>query len=167
MKNTKNIFKTALPLLLLAVLWVVSCTRYTGPDSRHAIEDRRTTRESRYNLLGFSGDDDVVTADVPAVNDTLREGSDLISFPEYTAGEEDVQVVFSVQVFASKSSEEAEEFEYSIAPMFDEEVRTDYKPPYYKVRIGRCAGLEEAEALLEKVKEMNFPNAWLVRIWIR
>lgn len=167
MKNTKNTFKISLALLSLAVLWIVSCTRYGGRDSRHALEDRRTVRESRYNLLGFPGDDEVITADVQAVDDTLREESDLISFPEYSPGDEDVQVVFSVQVFASKSNEEAEEFEYSIAPLFYEEVRTDYKPPYYKVRIGRCADLEEAEALLEKVKEMDFPDAWLVRIWIR
>ncbi len=163
----KSIFKIALPLLSLAISGIISCARYAGPDSRHAIEDRRTAKESRYNLLGFPEDDDIITADVPAVDDTLREGSDLISFPEYTAGKEDALVVFSVQVFASKSSEDAEEFERSIAPLFDEEVRTDYKPPYYKVRIGRCAGLEEAEALLEKVKDMNFPTAWLVRIWIR
>lgn len=163
----KSIFENALPLVSLAILVAISCTRYTGPDSRHTIEDRRTAKESRYNLLGFPGDDDVITADVPAVDDTLREESDLISFPEYTSGKEDVQVVFSVQVFASKSSEEAEEFEQSIAPLFDEEVRIDYKPPYYKVRIGRCDDLEEAEALLEKVMEMNFPKAWLVRIWIR
>ena len=167
MKSTKNTFKICLPLLWLAVLWIASCTRYSGPDPRHALEDRRTAKESRYNLLGFPGDDEVITAEVPAVDDTLREESDLISLPEYSPGNDDEQVVFSVQVFASKSSEEAEEFEYSIAPLFDEEVRTDYKPPYYKVRIGRCADLEEAEALLEKVKEMDFPDAWLVRIWIR
>lgn len=163
----KNICKIAIPLSVIAIFWITSCARYAGPGSGQTIEDRRTAKESRYNLLGFPGDDEVITADVPAVDDTLREGSDLISFPEYTSGEEDVQVVFSVQVFASKSSEEAEEFEHSIAPLFDEEVRTDYKPPYYKVRIGRCADLEEAEALLEKVKEMNLPNAWLVRIWLR
>ncbi len=167
MKNMKNISEIVLPLLALAILTVVSCARYTGSDSRHTLEDRRTAKESRYNLLGFPGDDDVITADVPAVDDTLREESDLISFPEYTSGEDGVQVVFSVQVFASKSSEEAEEFEQSIASLFDQEVRIDYKPPYYKVRIGRCDDLEEAEALLEKVKEMDFPKAWLVRIWIR
>lgn len=153
-------------LILCTILVLISCARYTGPDARQALEDRRTAKESRYNLLGFPGDDDVITADVPAVDDSLREENDIISFPEYTAKEE-VEVVFSVQVFASKSREKAEEFEHSIASLFDEEVRTDYKPPYYKVRIGRCASLEEAEALLEKVKEMNLPNAWLVRIWIR
>ena len=43
-------------------------------------------------------------------------------------------------------------------------VTTDYRAPYYKVRVGEKSTLEEGEALLDKVKRMGFPNAWLVRI---
>ncbi len=143
---------------------VLSCNRYTAPNSRQAIEDRRTTREARYNLTGFPGDQDVITADVPASDDTVKAQSDQLTFPEFVKDSELSETVFSVQVYASKSSEEASEFEADTSPLFDEIVRTDYRAPYYKVRIGACTTLEEGEALLEKVKGMGFKRAWLVRV---
>ena len=163
----KNISKSSLSLIWLVIILAAACNRYTSPDSPEAIEDRRTTRESRYNLMGFSGDREVITADVPAVDDTLKEESDLVAFPEYVTGDEEVAEIFAVQVFASKSSEEAFQFEQAIAPLFEEETTTDYKPPYYKVRVGNCRNLAEAEALLEKVKDFGYKNAWLVRIRIQ
>jgi len=160
----KNICRNTSPSALFAFLAIISCNRYSAPGSPESIEDRRTTEESRSNLMNFPGDRDVITGDVSAVNDSLRATSDVISFPEYVRNEEAAKEVFAVQVFASKSSEEAAEFRLSIAPLFAEESLIDYKPPYYKVRVGNCANLEEAEALLDKVKGMGFRSAWLVRI---
>ena len=159
----RNIFKTALILVLLAVAGL-SCNRYRGSKAEPRIEDRRTLAEARYDLMGFPSDDDVITSDVPPVDDSLQEGSDLISFPEYSPGDQQITEIFAVQVFTSKSLDKAEEFESKVAPLFNEEVHTDYKQPYYKVRIGRCTNLKDAEILLEKVKKMGFPKAWLVRI---
>jgi len=159
----RNIYKIAFGgVILISILF--ACNRYTMPNSEEALQDRRTTKEARYNLMGFQGDKDVITADVPAVDDTLRDNDDAVFFPEYVPADSESTEIFAVQVFASKSSDEAAEFEQSVAPLFDEPTETDYKPPYYKVRIGNCANLEEAEALLEKVKGMGFRNAWLVRI---
>jgi len=152
---------------VIAALTLLSCNKYVAPGSDEAIEDRRTTKESRYNLMNFPGDREVITRDVPAADDSINTSSDVISFPEYQPEVDSTIEVFAVQVFASKSSDEAAEFQQSIAPLFDEETFTDYKPPYYKVRVGNCANLEEAETLLEKVKGMGFRNAWLVRIRIQ
>jgi hypothetical protein len=159
----KNTYEKALFISLLISPVLFFCNRYTAPRSPESIEDRRTTRESRYDLMGFPGDREIVTTDVPAADDTLRGESDIVVIPEYVFDREESEEIFAVQVFASKSSQEASEFEQSVAPLFDEETTTDYKAPYYKVRIGNCANLEEAEALLEKVKDMGFRNAWLVR----
>lgn len=163
MRNMKNTCRKTVNLLLLLSPLLFFCNRYTASRTPEAIEDRRTTRESRYNLMGFPGDREIVTAEVPAVDDTLREVSDVITIPEYVSNREESREIFAVQIFASKSSQEASEFEQSVAPLFDEITTTDYKAPYYKVRIGSCANLDEAEALLEKVKNMGFRNAWLVR----
>ncbi len=163
----KNIFRTTAAGAGLIMLAALACNRYAAPGSQESIEDRRTTREAKYNLMGFAGDRDVITADVPAVDDTLREESDFVSLPAYVSGDEVVNEKFAVQVFASKSSEEASRFEQNVAPLFDEPTTTDYKPPYYKVRIGDCGNLEEAEALLEKVKDFGYRNAWIVRIRIQ
>jgi len=162
-RNMKNIFKV---ITVIAVVCgaVCSCNRYRSPDSPDALEDRRTAKESRYNLMGFPVDDSVITADVPAADDTIREESDQMSFPEYDAEEEGITEAFSVQLFASKSSEEAAQFQLDVESLFDEIVTTDYKAPYYKVRVGETPTLEEGEALLDRVKRMGFTNAWLVRI---
>ncbi len=160
MKNTYSL-RVVFAILIAASF---SCNRYMAPNSRHDIEDRRTAREARYNLLGFPGDDSVITADVPAADDSVREESDRIAFQENVEIAGSVTEAFSVHLFASKSSEEADQFQLDVESLFDEIVVTDYRAPYYKVRVGETPTLEEGEALLEKVKDMGFPNAWLVRI---
>ncbi len=159
----KNIFKI---ILFMAVVCgaLYSCNRYRSPGSPDDIEDRRTAKETRYNLMGFHGDDSVITADVSAADDTVREESDMIPFPEYAVEDEEITEAFSVRLFASKSSEEAENFKLEVESLFDEIVIIDYKAPYYKVRVGETYTLLEGETLLEKVKQMGFNNAWLVRI---
>jgi hypothetical protein len=159
----KNIFKLILLIAMMSGA-IYSCNRYRSPDSPDALEDRRTAKEARYNLMGFPADDSVITADVPAADDTVREESDRISFPEDDFEDEGITEAFSVQLFASKSSEEAAQFQLDVESLFDEIVIIDYKAPYYKVRVGETSTLEEGEALLERVKQMGFTNAWLVRI---
>ena len=88
----------------------------------------------------------------------------MIPFPEYAVEDEEITEAFSVRLFASKSSEEAENFKLEVESLFDEIVIIDYKAPYYKVRVGETYTLLEGETLLEKVKQMGFNNAWLVRI---
>lgn len=39
--------------------------------------------------------------------------------------------------------------------------------PYYKIRVGNCVTREEAERLLSRALELNFPDAWVVRTQIR
>lgn len=159
----KNTFKVMLAVTVICGAFY-SCNKYRSPGSPADIEDRRTSREARYNLMGFPGDDSVITTDVPAADDTVREESDQIPFPEYEVEDNEITEAFSVQLFASKSSEEAENFKTDVAALFDEVLMIDYKAPYYKVRVGETTTLAEGEALLEKVKQMGFTNAWLVRI---
>ena len=72
--------------------------------------------------------------------------------------------IFSIQVFASKSNAEVKEFKRSIESLFEEEIRIDYQAPYYRVCIGKVAGYENGEALLNRVISMGFSKAWLVKI---
>ena len=159
----KNIFRVLLVIAAICCA-LITCNRYRSPRSPDAVEDRRTAKESRYNLMGFPGDDSVITVDVTAADDTAREESDLIPFPEYETQSEEMTEAFSVQLFASKSNEEAEDFKLEVESLFDEMVTIDYKAPYYKVRVGETPTLTEGEELLEKVKQLGFKNAWLVRI---
>jgi hypothetical protein len=38
----------------------------------------------------------------------------------------------------------------------------DYKTPYYWVRVGDCVTKEEAESLLEKIRNLGYPQSWVV-----
>jgi hypothetical protein len=159
----RNIFKVSL-YLIAAGLVINSCTRHRSPRMPGDIADRRTVAEYSNDLMGLPGDDSVITADVPAADDTVREESDQVTFPDNEIEDQAATTAFSVQLFASKSNEEAENFKLEVEPMFDEIVSIDYKAPYYKVRVGETPTLEEGEALLDNVKRMGFKNAWLVRI---
>jgi hypothetical protein len=114
--------------------------------------------------MGFPGDDSVITAGVPAADDTLREESDHLAVPQDENKSSGPKEIFSVQLFASKSSSEAERFRAQVQSLFDQGVAIDYKAPYYKVRVGELSTLEEGEALLDRVRGLGFPKAWLVRI---
>lgn len=159
----RSIFKIAIfGLAFLSLIY--ACNRYRSPRSREAIEDRRTTAEYHYNLMGFPGDDSVITAGVPAADDTVREESDQISTPSEPNNVDEQSEIFSVQLFASKSSSEADRFKARVQSLFDQTVVIDYKAPYYKVRVGEMSTLEEGEKLLDRVRGLGFPKAWLVRI---
>ena len=159
----KSIFRFAIfGAALLSLIY--SCNKYRAPHSRDAIEDRRTARESRYNLMGFPGDDSVITAGMPAADDTVREESDYLAFPDNRDTTAGPRELFSVQLYATKSSAEADSFRMEVQSLFDQTVVIDYKAPYYKVRVGEISTLEEGEALLDVVRGLGFPKAWLVRI---
>ena len=159
----RNIFKYLIFGAAFMAL-VYSCSRYRAPRSRDAIEDRRTARESHYNLMGFPGDDSVITAAVPAADDTVREESDRLAFPDDRDTVSGPTELFSVQLFATKSSAEADSFQMEVQSLFDQTVVIDYKAPYYKVRVGEMSTLEDGEALLDMVRGLGFPKAWLVRV---
>jgi hypothetical protein len=48
--------------------------------------------------------------------------------------------------------------------MFPEGVAVEYQMPYYKVQVGQFNNSADGQSFLEKVKQLGFENAWLVRI---
>ena len=149
-------------VLMLSFGAIVSCGAH-NPNRRPAIlEDKRTLGEAKFDPLGYPGDKDVITGDVPIATDSLGGAGDVIA-SQIVPDTKKVAQAFSVQVFASKSSAEARDFKISIVPLFAEEIRIDYQAPYYRVDIGMAVGFDDAEALLKKVKDLGFPEAWLVR----
>ena len=155
----RNIFKITLMLSVLALLACGGPARRLKPGVN---TDKRTFGEARINPLGDQ-DDAIITSDVPELKKS--GGSDGILLPPQKPSiAKQTRQYFSVQVFASKSSSEAKEFKNSLSSHFQEEIRVDYQAPYYKVCLGRITTFEEAEALLQKVNGMGFPQAWLVRV---
>ena len=164
-----NIFK----LIIVFLICIGGCnTKLHRTDVQ---SDKRTQAEKRFDPLGFYGDDEIVTGrgrlsdkpveDEQAGIETDRPGM-LIEFNDSTQIEYiDLSIViFRVQVFASKSFDEAQEYAIEIEPLFPEGVFVEYQAPYYKVRVGEFYDSDDGEIFLEDVKQMGFRNAWLVRV---
>jgi hypothetical protein len=169
MKNTHSIFR----LLIVASVFVIACG--AGVHKTTVAKDKRTEAEHRFDPLGFPGDDAVITgnsqtmskppepeADQPVSNQSPIIIEDDSLFTELE--EIQPQVIFRVQVFASKSFDEAQQFAMDIEGLFPEGVFVEYQMPYYKVRVGEFYEPEGGEDFLEYVKESGFKNAWLVRV---
>jgi hypothetical protein len=169
MRNINNIFK----LFLVILVFICDCT--AGARRSRDDFDSRTAAEHRFEPLDFYGDDEVITGqgrqtdkhtkteqpdsllDRPEMPTLLKDSTDV--------GEIDQPlVIFRVQVFASKSFDEAQDFATQIEPLFMEGVFVEYQMPYYKVRVGEFYDPGDGESFLEDVKQMGFKNAWLVRI---
>jgi hypothetical protein len=159
MPGMRSIFKIT---VMLSVLTLLACGGPARRSKPGANADKRTFGEARINPLGDQ-DDVIITSDVPKPQKSSGSDGVLIP-PQKPATLKQTRQFFSVQVFASKSSSEAKEFKNSLSSLFQEEIRVDYQPPYYKVCVGRITTYEDAEALLQKVNGMGFPQAWLVRL---
>jgi hypothetical protein len=155
----KSIFKIT---VILSVLSLLSCGGPVRRAKPGANADKRTFGEARINPLGDQ-DDIVITSEVPQAQRS-GESVGVPLLPQKPATSKQTRQFFSVQVFASKSNSEAKEFKNSLSSLFQEEIRVDYQAPYYKVCVGRITTFEDAEALLQKVNGMGFPQAWLVRL---
>jgi hypothetical protein len=170
MKITRNICS----ILCLAAAFLIAC----GPAiPRSSVQrDSRTGAEDRFDPLGFPGDDAVITGNYRAASTIpVSDSGSSVNQPNAvtidslasnnTGQPAQSLEVFRVQVFASKSFDEAEQFAANIKSLFPEGVFVEYQMPYYKVRVGEFITPEEGESFLDEVKQLGFKNAWLVRVF--
>ena len=169
----KNIRNTCSIILIITVL-IAGCA--PGVHKSTIEKDKRTAAEDRFDPLGFPGDDAVITGNhktTPPVSTGETEATIInpadssIDSTLYGDTQQPVQAyeVFRVQVFASKSFDEAQQFAANIQNLFPEGVYVEYQMPYYKVRVGEFITPEDGESFLDEVKQLGFKNAWLVRVF--
>jgi hypothetical protein len=169
MKNIRNIFS----LYLVFLIVIVGCGTSVHKSSLY--EDQRTKAEHRFDPIGFPGDNAVITGKNDQIaqtqkteqNQPVDQQYEPSAADEHSAPAEEIgqsSVLFRVQVFATKSFDEAQEFAANIEALFPEGVFVEYQMPYYKVRVGEFYEPDSGEEFLDNVKEMGFKNAWLVRV---
>ncbi len=69
----------------------------------------------------------------------------------------------SVQIFASEDRAEAQRVARTAADRLQMATRVDHEPPLYKVRVGRVADEQEAQALRAQAIRAGFAGAFRVR----
>jgi hypothetical protein len=84
--------------------------------------------------------------------------SDTLILPE-----EPPEYVFRVQLGSTTEYEEAIELETRARFSFDEVVVLAFDSPYYKVRVGKYADREEAQALQREAVKEGYRRAWVLR----
>jgi hypothetical protein len=153
--------------ILISALIFVSCA---GLRNRVRPErDVRMASEVRFDPLGFPGDDEVVTG---RSGRRIVETSGIDSVGQITPDSSNQSITgatgdraqFRVQVYSTKSFDDAQQYSSTIKNMFPEGVSVEYQVPYYKVQVGQFNNSADGQFFLEKVKQLGFENAWLVRI---
>lgn len=163
MRNISNIFKITLILILLAF----ACASHFG--RRRAAVDIRTIGENQFRPLNFAGDDAIITGKHPerALNTETIKTDSLMDRALQTrvdsSGQEE-QTIFRVQIYTTKLMDDAQQYSESVKLLFPEGVFVEYQMPYYKVRVGEFRNFADGQVFLNKVKQLGFENAWLVRI---
>ena len=163
MNRFRNIYN--LSLLLLAVS--LSCG--TPGIGKKADLDGRLGAERWFNPLSHPRDTVLVTGQNPhrGIESDPAKPSKLFSDTAFTAAPDSIKEngeTFSVQIYASKSLDDAKEYTSVIGNLFPEGVFIEYHVPYYKVRLGEFYSPRSGQAFLDRVKQMGFENAWLVRV---
>ena len=163
MPTISNIYK----ILLAFSLSLFACAAPARKDS--GIEDKRLLGEKAFDPLGFAGDDSVITGKFADRLDYLEKKNetsiDLDSLTRNSPGPAKIDtVLYRVQIYTTKSFDDAQEYLNTVKRLFPEGVFVEYQIPYYKVRVGEYHSAAEGEAFLDKVKQLGFENAWLVRI---
>ncbi len=152
---------------LVSCLAFLSCAGISPYYEDEAKRDVRIKAERNFDPLGFEGDTLVVPP--PADTDEVDSSSPLDRFNlvEEAAREDSAETsihVYRVQIFASRLLQEAEQVEAEVTGLFDEPVHLDYDEPYYKVRIGDFRTLEAGEEYLNKIRDLGYDSAWIVRV---
>jgi hypothetical protein len=163
MRNIKITYSLAI-LLFLSYL---SCMGLSG--RVRPARDTRIAAEVRFDPLGFPGDDSVITGHggmksraATAVDNQEQAQSDSAVYAGSNSAEE--RTIFRVQVYSTKSYDDAQQYALSIKALFPEGVTVEYHVPYYKVQVGQFSNSSDGQLFLEKVKQLGFENAWLTRV---
>ena len=75
---------------------------------------------------------------------------------------------YRVQLFAGENRGDALRVEERARQKFDAEVYSDFFAPLYKVRVGDCRTMEEADVLLKEAKRKGYGDAFRIptKIWV-
>jgi hypothetical protein len=157
------------PAVILAVLAILAGCRGTiKPPSEEKAGLTRSQRWNKYDPIGLTEDSRIIPAEYARtpvfgtayISDSVRSNVSSDS----AAAEPDSHICYRIQLFTSKTYGPAAR-ELKIArEIFDKEIYLDYEVPYYKVRAGDFARLQEAEQYLPAAIEAGYETAWVVKV---
>jgi len=156
------------------ILWLISLSLFflccslvpRGESSK----DPRTKGEKKFDPLGFKEDRTIVTEgeyvitkeDSAGLEKKRKAKTESGSFKKIRSSTP--ERVYRVQFFATKYPEEAQQVAALVEGQLSEKTYIDFKVPYYWIKVGDCQTKEEANSLLQKIKELGYFESWVVEI---
>jgi hypothetical protein len=120
-------------------------------------------KSGSFDLLGFPGDDTVLTADAEPIIEPDDIDEPRQSYRPSDGSQDNTGTIYRVQFFATTSLSEAEDMRKRARETLNENVTVDFATPYYKLMIGPLRSEDAAERLLVKLRAMGYDSAWIVR----
>jgi hypothetical protein len=156
------ILKPAGMICLILSMNLCGCALWSGGATR---EDPRTKGEKQHPPMGFPQDQETVTDEASPTKEQKEEpqADQKTKSRELEKGKASLpKKVFRVQFFATQYPDEAAQVSETIKNQLSENAYIDYKAPYYWVRVGDCITREEADILLEKVRNLGYQESWVI-----
>jgi len=151
----------AIPLYILGLALVAAACSPAKFFSRHQ-EEKRPEATIAFDPLATSADREIVPEAYPIR--TIHPG--LVASARDSARIDSAAgpiEVFRVEIFTSRLYGEANR-ELAIAKeIFSLPVHVDYEVPYYRLRVGDFSTRAEAERMVEGIRSIGYPNAWVAR----
>ncbi len=133
----------------------------TSPPERSSDLTMREYPETALPLVGLGESTlpPVVPVELPPAPDTTAVAGAMAA--------RDAHKEYQVQVAITPSAEEAESLMERLRPLLpEEEVFVFFTRPYYRIRVGRKATREEAEALLPRLTELGYTRALVIPVTV-
>lgn len=70
---------------------------------------------------------------------------------------------YRVQVLTTKDAEQADALSIKLAAALTDSVYVTFEVPNYKVRVGDYVSRQDAQVMQEKVQQLGYRSAWIVR----
>lgn len=155
----------------IGVICLLFCLVFSGCAFRSqgsTKEDPRTKGEKQFDPLGFPQDQLIVTEKEPEREKEIAvepEKDKKLRLKESKKSEIVFpRKVFRVQFFATQYPDEASSVSEAVKNQLSVNTYIDYKAPYYWVKVGDCETKEEAESLMDKIRELGYKDSWVVEM---
>ena len=125
-------------------------------------EEKKSAATISFDPLATSADREIVPETYPIR--TIRPG--LVAVARDSARVDTIAgpiEVFRVEIFTSRLYGEANREQAIAKEIFSLPIHVDYEVPYYRLRVGDFPTRTEAERMVEGIRSVGYPNAWVAR----
>jgi len=159
--------------VLVFIIWfslfslnLLSCGAIKPRVKKDSGKDPRTLAEESFDPWSLDEVEPTVTESL-FVKESKRQTADFFGDVAPRDSQQKFEMLYRVQVFATKFPQQASQIADSLRAEFEERVHVDYESPYYKVRLGDFEKEQEAKKFLRMVRSKGYFESWIIKVKAR